>query len=114
MQVEQFLDRARALEPIQFSELMALIEQYYDYSPTAFSNGGLQNAEDQNQGSCKLLAFAKLHQLTVEQTLNLFGDFYHLEVVGDPKGEAHGNIRAFMQTGWEGVCFDSEPLRLRG
>lgn len=114
MTVEQFLDRARAMESIKFDQLMALIEQHYEYTPTAFRNGGLSNAEEQNQGSCKLFAFAKLHQLTEEQTLNLFGGYYHQEVLGDPEGSAHGNIRAFMQTGWDGIEFDAEPLRPRG
>ncbi|WP_424398983.1 HopJ type III effector protein [Motiliproteus coralliicola] len=111
--MEQLLERARALEPIQFSELMDVIEQYYEFTPTAFRNGELSNSEDQNQGSCKLLAFALQHQLSVEQTLNLFGDYYHQEVLGDPQGSAHGNIRAFMRSGWEGVSFAAEPLRLR-
>ena len=117
MVLEQFLSRARALEKIEFSELMALIEQCYEVSPSAFSNGleeaRVVNGADQNQGSCKLLAFAKLHGLDQQQTLNLFGDFYHQEVLGDPEGSSHANIRAFMACGWDGVDFEGPVLSLK-
>ncbi len=112
--LEQFLQRARALDSIRFEEVMAVIAENYTYTPTAFTNGlgddRVVNQIGNNEGSCKLLAFAQLQQLGPEQTLNLFGDYYHLEVLGDPQGAAHANIRAFMRSGWDGVCFDAAPL----
>ncbi|MEH6650144.1 MAG: HopJ type III effector protein [Motiliproteus sp.] len=114
MSLIQFLNSARAIEPIEFTDVMAMINAQYRYTPTAFSNGvgekRQQNAAGQNEGSCKLLAFAKLHQLNKEQTLNLFGQYYHQEVLQDPAGSSHMNIRAFMADGWDGVSFDTEPL----
>lgn len=112
--LEQLLDRARTLDVIGFDEVMAVIADHYTYTPTAFSNGQgdpkVLNQAGQNEGSCKLFAFAQLHGLDRIQTLNLFGDFYHREVLEDSEGSAHANIRAFMQTGWDGVRFDAPPL----
>ena len=112
--LEQFLQRARELEPIHFDEVMSIIAEHYRYTPSSFTNGlgdgGVVNPIEKNEGSCKLLAFAGLHQLNVEQTLNLFGDYYHQEVLDDPLGSSHANIRAFMRSGWEGVVFDTIPL----
>ena len=70
----------------------------------------MENAAGQNEGSCKILAFARLHQLTPEQTLHCFGGYYRKEVLGDPAGNSHQNIRQFMKTGWAGITFDYAPL----
>ncbi len=114
MTVEQLLVLARSLKPLGFDAVMSVINEYYDYTPAAFGNGlaarQVNNNAGQNEGSCKLLAFARLHQLDQSQTLNLFGDYYHQEVLGDPAGNTHANIRAFMADGWKGVAFETEPL----
>ncbi len=110
LDLERLLERARALDAILFDEVMAVIAEYYTYTPSAFSNGRVDNLAGQNEGSCKLLAFADLHQLDAVQALNLFGDYYHREVLEDPAGASHANIRAFMQEGWDGVCFAAAPL----
>lgn len=57
-----------------------------------------------NEGSCKVFSFGKLASLSPEETLACFGEHYR-SVVADPAGDSHGNIRAFMKTGWEGVLF---------
>lgn len=98
--------------PVSFSEVMAVIDAHYRFSPTAFSNGGQHNAADTNNGSCKIFAFGKLHQLSEQATLNAFGDFYTKDVLGNPAGSDHANIRNFMQTGWGGVQFEGEALSL--
>lgn len=114
MSVEQLLERVRQQEPLSFAEVMAVIEAHYDFTPTAFSNGldqgRVMNAADQNQGSCKLLAFAQLQGLDQQQTLHLFGDYYYQEVLNDPQGSGHANIRAFIRDGWAGVRFEQSPL----
>lgn len=111
---EQLLDRARALDVIRFDEVMTAVAEHYTYTPTAFSNGlgdyEVLNRAGENEGSCKLFAFAQLHGLDRSQTLNLFGDYYHLEVLEDSEGSSHANIRAFMRAGWEGVRFEAAPL----
>ena len=104
--------RQLSTEPdsISFQQTIALIDALYDFTPTAFQNGEHSNAAGENNGSCKILAFALLHQLSEPQTLQLFGDFYRQEVLPDVKGTNHANIRNFMRTGWDGVEFHDAPL----
>ena len=98
-------------ETISFQQTITLIDALYDFTPTAFVNGEVNNAAGENNGSCKILAFALLHQLSEPQTLALFGDYYTLEVLPDIKGTNHPNIRNFMRTGWDGVSFSAEALQ---
>lgn len=104
--------RQLSTEPdsISFQQTITLIDALYEFTPTAFQNGEQSNAAGENNGSCKILAFALLHQLSEPQTLQLFGDFYRLEVLPDVKGTNHGNIRNFMRTGWDGIEFHGTPL----
>jgi len=104
--------RQLSTEPdsISFQQTITLIDALYDFTPTAFQNGAQFNAAGENNGSCKILAFALLHQLSEPQTLQLFGDFYRLEVMPDLKGTNHANIRNFMRTGWDGIEFQGTPL----
>jgi len=99
---------------IQFSELMQLIDENYTYQPAAFSNGVgsicVNNVAGENQGSCKLFAFAKLNNLSKEQTLLCFGEYYREDVLKHPEGDDHSNIRTFMKYGWDGIRFESDAL----
>ena len=106
-----FLTHLRAGE-IDFEDTITIINQLYDYHPTCFSNGLTQtviNQAGQNEGSCRIFAFAQLNQLSPASTLACFGRFYQ-EVLNDPQGTNHGNIRAFMRDGWAGVTFDGIAL----
>lgn len=98
-------------ETISFQQTIQLIDALYDFTPTAFVNGEVENAAGENNGSCKILAFALLHQLSEPQTLALFGDYYRVEVLPDIKGTNHANIRSFMRSGWDGVEFSGDALR---
>lgn len=115
--LKQFLQRVREGLPVEFSQTLEVIERGYDFHPAAFSIGSgaeaVANGADQNQGSCRILAFARLHQLTEAQTLALYGHYYRDEVLGNPEGCDHANIRAFMRLGWAGVRFAAEPLTPR-
>ncbi|MBR9858558.1 MAG: HopJ type III effector protein, partial [Gammaproteobacteria bacterium] len=82
-------------ETIEFADTMAVIEQLYDFTPAAFTNGDVCNDAGQNNGSCKLFAFARLQGLNEQQTLDCFGSFYRNDVLGNPDGEDHQNIRNF-------------------
>jgi hypothetical protein len=112
MKLNDFLARITGNLPVSFSETMAIISENYDYQPTAFRNGLVENAVGQNEGSCKIFAFAKLHKLTEAQTLSLFGDYYRVDVLENPGASDHQNIRQFMQQGWEGITFENEALRI--
>jgi hypothetical protein len=100
-----------APETIEFEDAIKLIDQLYSYTPTAFRNGELQNLAGENQGSCKLLSFAKLHDLDEQSTLACFGRYYRDEVLAKPTADSHQNIRNFIQTGWDGIEFDHPALK---
>ncbi|MBO0591085.1 HopJ type III effector protein [Cellulophaga sp. E16_2] len=107
MKIADFKNRLEHTpKEIEFSETMAVIEEHYNFSPTAFTNGVLKNAAGENSGSCKLFAFAVDQELTKEQTLACFGAYYFDDVLNDPAGNGHQNIRNFMVTGFEGLHFD--------
>lgn len=93
-----------------FNDVIAYIDSHYHFYPTKFTNGDQVNVANQNNGSCKIFSFAKLNDLTKDQTLSLFGDFYTKEVLKNPNGDDHQNIRNFMKYGWDDVKFDGEAL----
>lgn len=113
--LEQFIARLdTAPETIQFSDVIALIDGLYEFTPTAFRNGDVRNEAGQNSGSCKIFAFAQLHDLSAPQTLACFGAFYRDDVLKHPEADNHQNIRNFMHSGWDGIEFEGTALRLRG
>ncbi len=113
--VDQFLSQVNEHpESIEFDQVMAVINENYDYSPARFTNGvgGAMavNEAGTNEGSCKIFAFAQLHDLSVPHTLALFGKFYSEDVLRHPEAADHANIRNFIRSGWAGVAFDQQPL----
>ena len=111
MQLKKFLDNLHTSpESIEFQDTMAVIESTYRYSPAKFKNGDLVNQAGENEGSCKIFAFAKLNELNEESTLACFGAYYRVDVLQNPDGENHQNIRNFMRSGWPGVEFDDQAL----
>jgi len=115
MQLNDFLKKLND-DPaaVTFDDTMATIAAHYDFTPAAFTNGDARNEAGQNSGSCKLFAFAQLNGLSKEQTLACFGAYYREDVLKNPQGSDHQNIRNFMQYGWDGVKFDSMPLSAKG
>ena len=114
MSLNTFIQKIESGEHVSFNETMNIIADNYQYQPTEFSNGidndQIINPPGSNEGSCKIFAFAQLNQFDKEQTLNLFGHYYWQEVLGDPNGESHQNIRLFMKYGWNGIEFNGEAL----
>lgn len=96
-------------QQLSFADALAVIDAHYDFTPTAFSNGELNNAAGENNGSCKIFAFGLLHQLSAEQALGCFGEHYR-GVLADPSGLGHQNIRHFIKHGWAGIQFQAQPL----
>ncbi len=114
MALNEFMQRLDNVpEGIAFNDTIALIEALYDFTPTPFRNGDLLNEAGKNNGSCKLFSFARLHNLSPQQTLHCFGDYYRKDVLGNPDGADHQNIRNFMRSGWEGIGFEGEALKLK-
>jgi hypothetical protein len=104
-------------QTIQFCDTMAMVEANYDFAACAFNNHGLLNSASENNGACKVFAFAKLNQLSKQNTLDCFGRFYREDVLQNPKGDDHMNIRTFMLapevTPFLGITFEGEPLKTK-
>ncbi|MGO4710073.1 HopJ type III effector protein [Chryseobacterium sp. 2TAF14] len=100
----------KSSEEIQFNDVIAFIDGHYDFTPTKFTNGNTVNEAGQNNGSCKVFSFAQLNDLSKEETLNLFGEFYRKDVLQNPEGDDHQNIRNFMEFGWDGISFEGKAL----
>ncbi len=114
MTIDAFLKKlADAPESIMFDDTMNLINTTYEFTPAAFTNGAMRNEAGQNSGSCKLFAFALLNHLSEQQTLACFGAYYREDVLKNPDGSDHQNIRNFIQSGWAAVKFDAMPLQAR-
>lgn len=113
--MEAFLQRLRENpDQIEFADTIAVIDANYVFTPTAFRNGDTHNAAGQNNGSCKIFAFAKLHRLSEAETLACFGRYYRDDVLQHPDASDHQNIRNFMRSGWRGVEFEGEALERQG
>lgn len=107
---EQFLSSPQT---INFKDVIQFIDENYDFIPTKFTNGNIENKAGENNGSCKIFSFAKMNQLSKEETLALFGDFYRIDVLKNPEGTDHQNIRNFIKFGWNGILFEEEALKLK-
>jgi hypothetical protein len=114
MSISTFLEKLKQTpEAITFPETIAVIEANYDFTPTAFENGPQHNAAGENSGSCKLFAFAEIQNLTQAETLSCFGAYYYEDVLKNPNGTDHQNIRNFIKTGWDGIAFYGSALVLK-
>ncbi len=102
---------------INFHDIITIINNHYHYQPTRFTNGindnTIINLAGTNEGSCKIFAFASLHQLSQTDTLACFGTFYRDDVLKHPQNNDHQNIRQFMTSGATGIHFDHFPLSLK-
>ena len=111
MKLNEFLKKLHETpDSVCFNDTISVIDAHYDFTPTAFSNGAARNEAGQNNGSCKLFSFAKLHGLSQQQTLTCFGDYYRKDVLGNPEGTDHQNIRNFIKSGWDEIEFEGNAL----
>ena len=114
MNTTVYLEKVQqAPDLLEFGELMEVIENEYTFTPSAFINGDLENTENENMGSCKIFSFGQLHGLNAEQTLACFGTYYRNDVLLNPAGDDHQNIRNFMQKGWDGITFSQTALEYK-
>lgn len=112
MRIEDFISKIRSNpESISFTDTIEVIDSNYNFTPVRFTNGTAVNEAGTNSGSCKLFSFANLQQLSKEETLACFGDYYRVDVLQHPEATNHANIRNFMITGWEGISFDADALQ---
>lgn len=109
MTLNDFIQQISTNTALDFEDTMQIIETNYTYTPTAFNNGDIRNEAGQNEGSCKIFAFAQVNNLDEETTLKCFGRFYQ-DVLNTPEGNDHGNIRNFMKSGWAGIKFSGKAI----
>ncbi|MES2811200.1 MAG: HopJ type III effector protein [Bacteroidota bacterium] len=108
--VALFIEKLKSnTEFINFEDTITVIDENYVFTPTAFKNGNQYNNVGENNGSCKIFAFANLNWLTENETLRLFGRYYQ-DVLDTPDNTDHQNIRNFMQFGWSGIVFEGNAL----
>ncbi len=96
------------------NSIFTLANLYHPPRPTAFSIGSVNNAADENQLSAQICHWAIEEGMRLEETLLLFGEHYQ-QVLQNPDGTDHANIRALMEQGLEKVRFEGEhgPLTRR-
>lgn len=110
MTLNELLDAIQTQpENVQFNDVIDTINNEYTYSPSKFTNGLgddiVTNDSETNEGSCKILAFAVLNELSTEQTLSCFGRYYREDVLQHPDGSDHANIRVLMKHTLDDVFF---------
>jgi len=114
MNLNDYLNKLKTTpESISFEETISTIDEHYDFTPSAFSNGDTKNNANENNGSCKIFFFAKEQQLSEELTLHCFGDYYRKDVLQNPNADDHQNIRNFITSGWAALSFDSTALKVK-
>jgi len=105
--IEQIKQREQSIE---FDQVMQVIKDNYHYQSATFHNGKLINEAGTNEGSCKIFYFAQLNNLSAQQTLACFGRYYRDDVLANSDGQDHANIRNFINTGWQGIKFNTVAL----
>jgi hypothetical protein len=93
-------------DDLKFEDVIALIDKYYEYGLIEWKNGDIVNKQEENEGSAKVLSYAALSGMDKETTLKLWGQYYR-DVLANPDGTDHANIRNFMKYGWDGVPFEN-------
>ena len=95
---------------VTFEQTMQVIDTNFEFNPVSFVNGKTENQAGQNNGSCKIFAFAQMQGLDEASTLACFGQFYRDDVLSNPNGTDHANIRNFIQYGWADIQFNGVAL----
>jgi len=109
--IEELIYQLRyAPDSIEFDQVIETIDKHYDYTPTRFTNGNIINDAGTNEGSCKIFYFAQMHALSEMETLGLFGKFFREDVMCNPEGDDHLNIRNFILDGLLAIQFDGVAL----
>jgi HopJ type III effector protein len=93
-------------DDIVFKDVMELIDTHYESQLLEFKNGDIVNMPGENEGSAKILSYAALSNLDEKNTLKLWGEYYR-DVLKNPNGTDHANIRNFIKYGWKGVPFEN-------
>tara|TARA_B110000263_G_scaffold217501_1_gene203616 strand:+ start:65 stop:406 length:342 start_codon:yes stop_codon:yes gene_type:complete len=107
---EEYIEKLKSGFHMKFTDFLDLIEQEYSFSNIAFTNNGLTNSKDENQGSAKVFCFGLMHSLDEKDAIRCFGEHYKSVLKSPEDVTSHLNIRNFMEMGWEGVSIDETAL----
>ena len=113
MNTQQYLENLKLGVQMKFSDFLELIEQEYTFSNIAFTNNGLINSKDENQGSAKVFCFGLMHSLDEKETIRCFGEHYKSVRESPKDATSHLNIRNFLKIGWKGVSIDKYALSVK-
>lgn len=114
----ELAEQEHGLSGVKFVEVMAKVDECFDFAPTAYRSGvgtprETSNPAGTNNGSCKTFYFAKMCGLSERAAVRLFCEHYE-DVVATPDGDSHANIRAFQLNGYAGLEFAGEALVAKG
>ncbi len=85
---------------------IAAINAIYSVPPQVFAVGDQENRSGESKGSLAILGFARANGLSnIFEILPMFGEAYD-EVLADPNGTSHANIRALTKHGMDGVVLE--------
>lgn len=112
MTIQEFIQQLKETpQQVEFAKTLEVIADHYNYKAGTFFNGSIENSAGTNEGSCKIFAFAKLNDLSRDEALACFGHHYY-DVLKNPNGTDHANIRQFMETGWSGIRFEGHAWEI--
>ncbi len=77
--------------------------------PQGFVVGSQANKPEENESTLVILGFSLMHKLPLEKILPMFAEAYE-EVLADPDGDSHLNIRALISFGIEAFFPDKEKI----
>ena len=97
-------------DSIEFEDTIGAIDAGYDFTSVAFEVGPVSNAGGTNMGSAKIFSLAKLGGLSADATLHLFGRYYRDDVLKNPDGDDHANIRAFQARAIRATALERAPI----
>ena len=115
MTIDELIKQIKSTpDMVEFDDVIDTIDEYFEYTPTHFTNGQghdvVMNQAGSNEGSCKIFAFATTEGLNEAETLACFGKYYREDVLQNPDATDHANIRTFMRHGWKGIRFEQSAL----
>ena len=85
-----------------FDAVSVALEAFFNFTDMPMQIGSVKNEVGQNLGSKIRCAVAVELGASKEELLSWFGVF-HKEVLADPDGDNHPNIRAIMEHGIAGI-----------
>lgn len=91
---------------LMLEDVLEMINAHYETQLLEYSVGNIVNKQGENEATGLILSYAALSNMNKETTLKLWGQYYR-DVLKNPNGTDHANIREFMKNGWNSVPFEN-------